>query len=1412
MPPNHGERGRDSATKNEYVGVYSGQLVRSELQKAKEMFEDRCIILDIKECRFPQLSQWMTAPAWSDPNLQAAKEKLNGIKSRLDNMPNGEWLKAASLANRAEFVKSKLRNDFNVELGTVAWAKMYEAIMSCSLLPHDSIALGQGPEGNPAAFTVHLCEAPGAFIAATNHFVRTHRPTWWWDWLAISLNPYYEGNDQFAMIDDDKLIGETLDRWCWGADDSGDLRKLHNMEAFWRAAHMRHGNMGAMLVTADGAVDTSMDPNRQEEITAGLHLCEIVAAVGLLALGGHFMWKGFTLFEHASLGSLYLMACLFEEVAVYKPATSKPANSEVYVVGRGFKGVSQEIMAALKTLVSDKEDVFDGRTLFPQDHLEASGGFMESVRTAAISFAQWQGEAIIEALDRHASSNHALLDALRQAKRKFAEEWMAELKVLHLDREWFLAPAVDLDGSNNNTGNVVSRKRGLVGTLEERKAQYRKRRNVLLGISTTEANNGSVSSIVSQGSQPSGSGAEIPPPSSSASGFVGSEKARRMMESMGYKEGQGLGAQSQGMSSALEAEGGRGKRAGLGFGDSSQKEASVGAVWTPVPDTRWLTNDRLLGSVAAESSLEELLADPVKMQATPHLITKSKAVPDDDVLTALRTITSEATAWVNKQRQEGTGSAAGGPMTAAAASPKMGNTVSSSSEPAAPNMPSHVHDLVGSPGHQRHPCLCSHTEPCLAPRSDPKDSRLGRGYFKFGALDSALGIVDEARLAETPRPLLLDLSLKGCSATQYVLESTAENSSSSTSCMSAVLLDTKAAGEWCIKQGLESQKFELHTWTPSTGADNKHDLFRGIPKSVRHASDRLDTKALVAVKADPDLFKAEEPDNQQQSLLDVKPDSESRVKEEAASQDDVDDDCCDERSTSEVALELCTLENSALLAEYLRGFGSASLVIGDMSSLGNLLSYMESGAAGKGHDKKKVAGMEMELNVAYRRQLLWSATTALKCLAPGGCLVLRLGHTLTAFSATLVYLLYRCFSKMWMGTAFSTCAASCERHLVLCGRLRDMTGDPGCGGATGIGAAVQLLDRTLVAACEMEVAGGDGRVLPDALSVSELLPQPMVLSDKTYYSYFASHTSALAERQVEVVKKLLTRHGGQEQEMVDVSEDQRDSHRRRALHHIKEMSSQDRLIGASFQVATSAGELGVALTASNAANQPLPPNNQHLLHREHQQQGFISAHYEATEGSGRSLNHSAALPSPHANAWLQQRQPPGRTRLVAAAAGIGERLHGQPLISSAADYSQPSTKAVAGTVRDEGVFPLKTMHPTKGMEFVCNLKLTEWPVAKLQGLGELLVYVFEPREKYQRTILHKIHIKAKPVSSEDCKGLEGFVNHLAGIRNPNSDISSSSSSRGREKVAVVRWGPIEFFLTLRDPQDPLPSHGLFLHV
>ena len=55
--------------------------------KALEMLSDRCITIDTSCCCFPDdLGQLMAAPAWKDPDMEAAKERLNEVKSRLDSM------------------------------------------------------------------------------------------------------------------------------------------------------------------------------------------------------------------------------------------------------------------------------------------------------------------------------------------------------------------------------------------------------------------------------------------------------------------------------------------------------------------------------------------------------------------------------------------------------------------------------------------------------------------------------------------------------------------------------------------------------------------------------------------------------------------------------------------------------------------------------------------------------------------------------------------------------------------------------------------------------------------------------------------------------------------------------------------------------------------------------------------------------------------------------------------------------------------------------------------------------------------------------------------------------------------------------------------------------------------------------
>lgn len=50
-----------------------------------------------------------------------------------------------------------------------------------------------------------------------------------WNWLATTLNPYYEGNPLSCMINDDRFILHTLDKWNFGLDYTGDLMNIKNM-------------------------------------------------------------------------------------------------------------------------------------------------------------------------------------------------------------------------------------------------------------------------------------------------------------------------------------------------------------------------------------------------------------------------------------------------------------------------------------------------------------------------------------------------------------------------------------------------------------------------------------------------------------------------------------------------------------------------------------------------------------------------------------------------------------------------------------------------------------------------------------------------------------------------------------------------------------------------------------------------------------------------------------------------------------------------------------------------------------------------------------------------------------------------------------------------------------------------------
>ena len=135
--------------------------------------------------RLPELERGgqvevFTAEYWRDERLQAMKNRLNTTKSSLNNLPLGRWHKHTRKLNPAGAVTNQLRKSANPELLTQAWQKFHECFQV--------FRLGPGP-GQLQYKSVHLCEAPGAFVTSLNQALVLHHPGTTWSWLATTLNP-----------------------------------------------------------------------------------------------------------------------------------------------------------------------------------------------------------------------------------------------------------------------------------------------------------------------------------------------------------------------------------------------------------------------------------------------------------------------------------------------------------------------------------------------------------------------------------------------------------------------------------------------------------------------------------------------------------------------------------------------------------------------------------------------------------------------------------------------------------------------------------------------------------------------------------------------------------------------------------------------------------------------------------------------------------------------------------------------------------------------------------------------------------------------------------------------------------------------------------------------------------------------
>tara|TARA_Y100000591_G_C21836657_1_gene702962 strand:+ start:436 stop:1638 length:1203 start_codon:yes stop_codon:yes gene_type:complete len=272
--------------------------------------------------------------------LKDEYKNLIFFKNKIDSLQDDKsWDSAKKLSNLYELIylpnkKYKYDSISNYEPLSRAYFKLFEILVDFNLIDH-----------NYKINIASLAEGPGGFIEASINYRK--RITKKKDNIyAITLYsdnkdiPGWNKSKNFLKKNENVVIN-------YGKDGTGDLYKLDNILEYSKL----FANEKAELVTADGGFDFSYNFNRQEQLSYRIIFCEIVTALTVQKIGGSFVIKVFDMYTQITQSLIYLLFVCYDKVYITKPNTSRSANSEKYVVCKGFKGINQNYLKKLYIIV-----------------------------------------------------------------------------------------------------------------------------------------------------------------------------------------------------------------------------------------------------------------------------------------------------------------------------------------------------------------------------------------------------------------------------------------------------------------------------------------------------------------------------------------------------------------------------------------------------------------------------------------------------------------------------------------------------------------------------------------------------------------------------------------------------------------------------------------------------------------------------------------------------------------------------------------------------------------------------------------------------------------------------------------------------------------------------------------------------
>lgn len=173
----------------------------------------------------------------------------------------------------------------------------------------------------------HLAEGPGGFIEALLN-QRNNSNDRYIGMTIINDNdinvPGWKKSNIFLNKNKNVIIEK-------GSDGTGDILSIDNFNYCFE----EYKN-SMDIITADGGFDFSHDFNKQEINITNLLFGQIAYAIIMQKQGGSFILKIFDTFMKHTVDLLYLLSSFYQKVYIIKPNTSRYANSEKYIVCKGF--------------------------------------------------------------------------------------------------------------------------------------------------------------------------------------------------------------------------------------------------------------------------------------------------------------------------------------------------------------------------------------------------------------------------------------------------------------------------------------------------------------------------------------------------------------------------------------------------------------------------------------------------------------------------------------------------------------------------------------------------------------------------------------------------------------------------------------------------------------------------------------------------------------------------------------------------------------------------------------------------------------------------------------------------------------------------------------------------------------------